>query len=202
MTKRRIGVFGGTFSPPHKGHVRSAMLFMQAKELDYLYIIPSYVSPGKQESEVSPFRRFEMCCLAFSGLENVYVLDTEIKRGGPSYTVDTLSELWMGGVELYFLCGTDTALSLDKWKEPSYLFQLANFVCIPRDDSEIEALLAEKNQFYANHYGKEVELLPASPYPISSTEIRALIQEGKKEEYEKHLPRGVVYYIERNGLYK
>lgn len=202
MTKLRVGVFGGTFSPPHKGHLRSAMLFMEAKELDKLYIIPSYVSPGKQESEVSPVSRLEMCHLAFSGLENVHVLDMEIKRGGPSYTVDTLSELWMGGIELYFLCGTDTALALDQWKEPAYLFNLANFVCIPRDFSETETLLAQKNQFYANCYGKEVELLPAAPYPISSTEIRALIKEGKREEYEKHLPQAVAYYIERNGLYK
>ena len=198
----RIGVYGGTFSPPHRGHLKSALLFMEAKQLDKLYIIPSYISPGKPESEISPAKRFEMCQLAFSGIDGVHVLDIEMQRGGQSYTVDTLSELWMGGIELYFLCGTDAALSLEKWKEPARLFQLAKFVCMPRDCSDIETLLAEKNRFYANHYGKEVELLSATPYPISSTEIRALIKEGKREEYAKHLPRSVLHYIERNGLYQ
>ena len=202
MTKLRIGVFGGTFSPPHEGHLRSARMFMQAKKLDKLYIIPSYISPGKQESEVPPFSRLEMCRLAFLEMENVEVLDMEIRRGGSSYTVDTLSLLWTESAELYFLCGTDTALSLDKWKDPARLFQLANFVCIPRDFSETESLLTQKNRFYTAHYGKQVELLPTSPYPISSTEIRSFVKEGRKEEYEKHLLPSVAYYIEHNGLYQ
>ena len=201
MTKLRVGIFGGSFSPPHQGHLISAKRFIEAENLDKLLIIPAHISPGKAKS-IDPHHRLEMCRLAFAEIEKAEVLDMEICRGGQSYTVDTLTALWREDWELYLLCGTDTALALDTWKKPHELFKLAQFICIPRDHGEIETALAEKNKTYRSLYGGEVKLLSASPYPLSSTYIRELIKSGKKEDYALYLSGEVIDYIEQNGLYQ
>ena len=201
MTKLRVGIFGGSFSPPHRGHLLSAKRFIEAEGLDELLVIPAHISPGKTGS-IAPNHRLEMCRLAFAQVEKAKVLDIEIARGGQSYTVDTLSALAGEDRELYLLCGTDTALALDTWKSPERLFSLAKIVCIPRDYGEIALALGEKNKTYLENYGGEVKLLSASPYPLSSTYIRELIKSGKKEDYALYLSGEVIDYIEQNGLYQ
>ena len=121
----RIGIFGGTFSPPHNGHLQAAKAFMEQMWLDILYVIPTALPPHKEmEIPVSAQHRLEMCRLAFSGMEGVYVSDMEIQRGGKSYTVETLRELTGEDRRLFFLCGTDMMLTLDRWREPEEIFKL------------------------------------------------------------------------------
>ena len=113
----RIGIYGGTFSPPHNGHLAAARAFMEQMWLDILYVIPAAIPPHKQMAEpVSAADRLEMCRRAFAGMEGVYVSDMEIRRGGKSYTVDTLRELSGDDRRLFLLCGTDMVLTLDEWR--------------------------------------------------------------------------------------
>ena len=112
----RVGIYGGTFAPIHNGHVNAAKLFMEQMRLDYLFVIPAAIPPHKQiDTSDDPMHRLNMCALAFGDMDGVVVSDMEIKRGGKSYTVDTLRELSAKGRRLLLLCGTDMVLSFDSW---------------------------------------------------------------------------------------
>ena len=112
----RVGIYGGTFDPVHNAHVRTARLFMEQMRLDYLYIIPTGITPHKELGAcVSSEHRLKMCQLAFGGMDGVIVSDMEIEREGISYTFDTVKELSAKGRRLLLLCGTDMVLSFDKW---------------------------------------------------------------------------------------
>ena len=92
--KFRVGVYGGTFAPVHKGHVAAARAFMTQMKLDYMYVIPTFLPPHKSVDESDdPYHRLRMCELAFAGIDGIIVSDMEIRRGGKSYTYDTLKAL-------------------------------------------------------------------------------------------------------------
>ena len=142
MTK--IGIYGGTFSPPHIGHIGAAKSFGREVELDEILIMPDFLPPHKQfDFEATENDRLEMCRRAFCGIDKVTVSDLEIKRGGTSYTSVTLEELSAPNRELYFLCGTDMFLTLDKWRRPEVIFKLATICCIRRESSLENDLLIE-----------------------------------------------------------
>ena len=197
----RIGLFGGTFSPPHNGHLQAAKAFMEQMWLDLLYVIPTALPPHKEmETPVSADHRLEMCRLAFSGVEGVYVSDMEIQRGGRSYTVDTLRELTGEDRRLFFLCGTDMMLTLDQWREPAEIFKLCYPVYIRRDtDKSLDPLIVRKIAEYHEKYGKVVRRIVTEPIELSSSEIRRKLQQG--ESVEKFLPPSVEKYISDNHLY-
>ena len=112
----RVGIYGGTFSPVHNGHVAAAKAFMEQMWLDILYVIPTGTSPHKEmDGEATGADRLEMCRLAFADVEGVIVSDCEIRRSGKSYTVDTLREFYAPEHRLFLLCGTDMMLTLDTW---------------------------------------------------------------------------------------
>ena len=142
----RIGIYGGTFSPIHNGHVAAAKAFMEQMWLDVLYVIPTYAPPHKEiAGSVTPYDRLRMCDLAFAGVEGVVVSDLEIRRGGKSYTVDTLRALSGEGDRLFLLCGTDMILSLDTWREPQEIFKLSYPVYIRREgDKLLDAMIIKK----------------------------------------------------------
>ena len=148
----RIGIYGGTFSPPHNGHIAAAKAFMEQMWLDFLYVIPTGTPPHKEMSvPTDAAHRLEMCRLAFSGVEGVYVSDMEMRREGRSYTVDTLRELTGEDRRLFLLCGTDMMLTLDQWREPEEIFKLAYPVYIRREkdailDKKIVQKIAEYNE--------------------------------------------------------
>lgn len=200
MTKRRVGIFGGTFSPPHVGHIHAAKSFLASERPDVLYIIPSHISPGKREDRYAdPAERLQMCRLAFGDLPNTEICDIEISRKGTSYTLDTLKAFSGEDVELTVLCGTDTALSLDTWYHPGELFALAQFVCIRRErDGDTLEKLAEKNRFYAENFGSTVRLIDCDPTPISSTEVRDVLLSGGES---LHVTPAVAAFIKERGLY-
>lgn len=200
MTKRRVGIFGGSFSPPHLGHVRAARSFLESERLDVLYIIPSYISPGKQRDQYAlPEDRLAMCRLAFGDLPRTEISDLEISRKGISYTVDTLRALSGEDVELIVLCGTDTALSLDTWYRPEQLFSLAEFVCIRREqDEDTLRRLAQKNRHYADTFGHTVRLIECATTETSSTSVRKSLLSGEESLF---VPSAVAAYIKERGLY-
>ena len=121
----RIGIYGGTFAPVHKGHVAAAEAFFRQMELDLLYVIPAGIPPHKQiDASDDPIHRLRMCELAFDGMKNVIVSDMEIRREGKSFTVDTLRALSAEDRRLFLLMGTDMMLTLDSWREPDEIFRL------------------------------------------------------------------------------
>ena len=119
----RVGIYGGTFAPVHNGHVAAAKAFIEQMQLDILYVIPAAIPPHKQiDGSDDPMHRYRMCELAFFNEEKVLVSDMEIKRGGKSYTVDTLRELSAPDRRLFLLMGTDMMLTLDTWRQSEEIF--------------------------------------------------------------------------------
>ncbi len=197
--KRRVGIFGGTFNPPHIAHVRVAKAFYECAGLDMLWVIPTNQPPHKKYSgNVSAQDRFNMCRLAFSDIPGACVSDIEIARGGKSYTVDTLMHLADDDTELYLLCGTDMFLSLDTWFRADKIFKLAT-ICYARRESDKDiaaAIDAKRKEYIDVHCAKIIEI-PTDVKEISSTDIRERIV---KEDYAE-IPVEVVEYIKERKLY-
>ena len=199
MKKQRVGIFGGTFNPPHIGHIEAAKAFIEAMDLDKLIIMPSYIPPHKvYNSSVTCEERLEMCTIAFSKIDKAVVSDLEISRGGMSYTYLTLEELSSEESELYFLCGTDMILSMDTWKNPDIIFSLANICYIRRESDEgITKKIIDKCKLYSKKFNARVISIDAKVIDISSSEIR----DGACDLSE-YLTHEVLNYISKKGLYK
>ena len=198
----RIGIYGGTFAPVHRGHVAAAEAFIRQMELDLLYVIPAGIPPHKQiDAADDPAHRLAMCELAFGGMDKVIVSDMEIVRGGKSFTVDTLRTLSGEDRRLFLLMGTDMMLTLDSWRAPEEIFRLCYPIYIRREqDPILEGQIVAKNQLYQEKYGRIVRRLMADVIELSSTEIRDRVKNG--EEITDLVPDPVASYIRANGLYR
>lgn len=198
---QRIGIYGGTFSPPHVGHMHAAQIFLSSGDIDALTVIPTFVTPLKERGEATSAEdRLEMCRRAFSFSPLITVSDLEIRRGGRSYTSETLAALKSPTVHLSFLCGTDMLLTMDRWHEPETIFRLATVVCMRREnDEESGELLLKKAEEYRTRFGADVRFLNAPPLSLSSSEIRARLSRG--EACDGLLAPSVLSYIRQRGLY-
>ena len=198
----RIGIYGGTFSPVHQGHVAAAKAFMEQMWLDVLYVIPTGVTPHKQmDGDVTAAQRLAMCELAFADLEGVIVSDMEIRREGKSFTVDTLSALFGEDRRLFLLLGTDMMLTLGSWRAPERIFELCYPVYIRREsDKALDEEIVQKIALYNQQYGKVVRRIVADPIEVSSTEIRNRVRSG--QSIDGLVPDRVAAYIKENGLYQ
>lgn len=200
--KTRVGIYGGTFAPVHNGHVVAAKAFMEQMKLDYLYIIPTYLPPHKEiDSSDSPRRRLRMCELAFKDIDGVIISDMEIKRGGRSYTYDTLRELSGEDKKLFLLCGSDMVLSFDTWFRYEDILKMCYPAYVRRErDKIIENRIIEKITEYYNKHGVMFRRILTDPIEVSSTEIRAAVKEGK--DISRIVPPAVAEYIKENRLYE
>ncbi len=195
----RIGLFGGTFSPPHLGHTRAARCFAEDGELDRLIVMPTYISPHKIQDEYgTPEIRLELAHLAFDGLGEVS--DYEINQGGKSYTYLTLRHLRSEypDAELCLCVGEDMFLSLDTWKEASELMKGAEILCLMRENGSETIVKAAKAEF-EEVYGAKIKILKYSPLPVSSSEVRNKCANG--ENFKNLVPEKVYEYITANQLY-
>ena len=191
----RTGVFGGTFSPIHNGHIKAARSFLAEMKLDVLYVIPDRIPPHKQMSgNDDPYLRLEMVKKAFENDEKIVVSDTELKREGKSYTVETLPE-FTGNGELFMLCGTDMFLTFDKWYRFEDIFRMCTLVLMIREEltPELRAAIDGKKKLYTEKYGASLCELSSEPFPISSTELRGMIREGA--DCSAYIPGGVTKNI-------
>jgi nicotinate-nucleotide adenylyltransferase len=198
----RTGIFGGTFSPIHNGHVKAALSFRDEMNLDVLYVIPDRIPPHKQISgNDDPFLRLEMVKKVFEGEEKIIVSDTELKREGKSYTVYTLPE-FMGNGELFLLCGTDMFLSFDTWFRFEEIFRMCTLVLMQRETAnpETKSKIEEKKKLYTEKYGAKIEIIKEEPFEISSSEIRAMVSRG--EDISAYVPECVRGIIEEKSLYR
>ena len=194
-----ILVFGGSFNPPHKGHVKLLQAAAQQVLFDLIYVIPTNVPPHKENKVVSGEHRVNMLN-AIDWQLPVTVSDIELKREGKSYTFDTLSQLreLHPDDQLYFLIGSDMLFSFDKWYRYQDLLKMAHFCVSGRTDEDF-ALLAPYVQKLEEEGGHFVTLT-LDPIEISSTDLRAMI--AADEDTSEYLNQGVIKYIKENHLYE
>lgn len=203
--KERLGIYGGTFSPPHAGHVRAAESFMREAKLDQLLIMPTYVSPFKTVTSVAPVHRIEMAKLAFAELdgygERILVSDYEAMRSEVSYTANTLEHFSGSDVELFFLCGTDMFLSMDRWYRPEVIFSLATIAVMRRENApEFDESIASAKARYEHEFGARIIEVNCKPIEVSSTELRSLLKSGG--DTDGLLSSSVKTYIKEHRLYE
>ena len=196
----RIGIYGGTYNPPHIGHMRAAEYAIEALSLDRLLLIPTGVSPHKEmASGASSADRLEMLRLSAAGLEKAEVSDIEIRREGRSYTVDTLRLLKAEnpGAELVLLMGTDMFLSFLTWREPEQIMKLATLAVFFRGEKG-EQTKIEAQKLSLESLGARVELVQNPVTAISSTDLRRMLVFGCADPF---LMPGVDDHIRERGLY-
>lgn len=200
----RLGIYGGTFAPPHNGHVRAALDFLREARLDSLLVMPAAVPPHKQmDAGDDPALRLEMARAAFEGLDGrISVSDYEIRQGGASYTYRTLTHFAdTTEAELVFLCGTDMFCSLPHWRCPEILFEKAVIACVLREsDPAAAASVREMAEKYRTVYNARIMMIPGTPVEISSTEIRRRVRKG--ESIDGLVPDSVAERIGRYRLYR
>lgn len=201
-TSRRIGIYGGTFNPVHFGHIRALTAFRECLALDLVLVIPACIPPHKQGPEdISPADRLAMTRLALKEIPGCIVSDLEIRRGGPSYTIDTLREL--KGLypedELFFLTGTDMFLTIDQWREGEKILQLCTVCTAPRHEQDLPALSAHARYLY-RAYGAKTQIIPLAVLDIASTTLREMAAAGA--DLSPYVPASVIRYIKDHQLYR
>lgn len=195
--RRRIGVFGGAFDPPHLGHVALARAAVEQLHLDELRVFPTGQAWHKAR-ELSPApHRLAMAQLAFADVPNAVVDGRELQRAGPTYTVDTLRELHREFPQAQFLLviGADQAESLHSWRESREIARLATISIAAR----ARPITADA-PFDPSHLppGRR-EPVELPPMPVSSTEIRRRVAAG--EDITQLVPAPVARYIDQHHLY-
>ena len=199
-----IGIYGGTFDPPHWGHITAARAAMEQLGLDRLVLIPDRVPPHKAlpEGSASPEQRLEMAALATAELgKRAEVSDRELRRDGPSYTSDTLAALRREHPEdtLWLLMGSDMFLSLQTWHTPEEIMALARIAPFSREaEDESETFAAQKARL-ERAYGAQIRIVQNPEVrELSSTEVRAALAAGRGSDL---LPPAVYGYVLREHLY-
>ena len=191
----RIGVLAGTFDPIHLGHLRAAETAREGLGLELVAFVPSAVPPHRAIPLADPLDRFAMACLACAGHGHLVAWDTELKRPGPSYTVDTLDALGRErpGDTLVLVVGSDTWPEMTGWREPERLFALAEVAVVNRPG---HAPLDPVRPFPS---AREVVRVEGPALPISATAVRERVREGGSARFL--VPDAVLDYIAKRGLY-
>lgn len=196
----RIGIYGGTYNPPHIGHLRAAEYAIHALKLDRLLLIPTGDSPHKAVAAgATPRQRLEMLTISAAGMEGMEVSDLELRRGGKSYTVDTLRTLKQAhpDARLVLMMGTDMFLSFLTWRCPEEILELAELAVFCRGEKGEKPRLEEQKTILEAR-GAKVTLVENPINAISSTDLRRLLIFGCADPF---LMPGVGEYIRQNGLY-
>ena len=195
----RIGILGGTFNPPHLGHLICAQEAYLQLELDRVTLIPARIPPHKRvEEEPGPDHRLDLCRAAVGEDDRFDVSDVEIAREGPSYTVDTLELLHSREPEseLFLIVGGDIAAGLPGWREPERVLSLATLAVAGRRGTS----RAEVDEALSGLAGGErARFFQMPSIGISSTVLRRRVRDRQTIRY--YVPDAVVSYIDRHRLY-
>ena len=203
----KIGVYGGTFNPPHLGHLTAARSVFELLNLDLLLLIPAGLPPHKElpAGSPTPEQRLEMTRLAGEQLglgDKVRTLDIELERGGRSFTSDTLAQLreQYPDSELWLLMGTDMFLTLQTWHEPEKILSLAGVAAFGRTEEDTEELFSAQRDYLYRAYpqARIFTLTLPGVIDVSSTELREKLAKGRGANL---LAPAVYGYILREGLY-
>lgn len=198
MTTPRLGVMGGTFDPIHLGHVAMAEAGADCAKLERVLVVPAGVPPHRRAATAAPADRLAMCRIATADHPRLEVSDVELRRVGPSYTVDTLRMLAeeRPGAELHLLLGWDAARDIRSWREPDEVMRLARLVVVTRpgyptpsaDDVRAAGIDPDR-----------VLLCDVPTPPVESTDVRRLVEEGGS--LAGLVDPGVESYLRRHRLY-
>lgn len=199
---KRVGVLGGTFDPPHLGHLWLATLAADAMELDRVLFMPAAQPPHKAGRRVSrPTDRLLMTRLAIAGDPLLELCTVEMERPGPSYTIDSIDDLeriHSGGTRLFLLMAADSLAAIDTWREPDRLLERIEWIVGPRPGSGPPERQALEARFGV--LASRIHLLDGPGLQISSTVIRERVARGKAIRYL--VPAGVEELIVERGLYR
>lgn len=194
----RVGILGGTFDPIHYGHIAAAKAAMECAQLDRVLFIPSAVPPHRAAAVADAAHRLDMCRLAADGHEAFEVSDVEVRRGGASYTSDTLAELKRANPqdELWLILGWDAARLLSTWHEPEKVKQLASFVVVSRPGTQAP----NTDELTAAGLNPPHVMLCLRQTPdVSGSALRRAIANG--ESVSGKVPEAVAGYIATHHLY-
>lgn len=185
---RKIGILGGTFDPPHIGHLIIAEEVRLALELEEVWFIPTYTPPHKDESETDATDRIKMTELAIESNPYFKLNSIEIERSGKSYTIDTMNELLKlhPDCEFYFLIGADMVEYLPNWHRIDELLKLIEFVGVKRPGYHLKTPY-------------DILTVDVPTIDLSSTELRGRLKENRSVNYI--VPEPVYAYIKGEGLY-
>jgi nicotinate-nucleotide adenylyltransferase len=195
----RLGVFGGTFDPIHLAHLVLAEQAREQLRLDQVLFMPAFIPPHKMGRTLSPPKvRFEMAELAVAGHPNFEVGDLELRRTGPSYTVDTLRTLreQHPSAELFLLLGGDSLADFPTWREPREILSLAKLGVMKREGSPPP----EQPTGWEAELAERVTFIEAPLLAISGTDLRRRVSEGRSIRY--FVPAAVEAFINANKLYQ
>ena len=197
----RIGIYGGTFNPPHLGHFRGAEYALEQLRLDKLFMMPAHTAPHKDAPQdmPTPQQRLQMVQLGLGEREDIVASDQEISRGGISYTVDTVQQLaeQYPDAQLYLIMGTDMLSSFESWRDPQRIVQYATLAVLCRGEKGEQETIEETLPKLAA-MGAKVEILQNPVTAISSTDLRRMIAFRCASDF---LPQAVEEFILMNGLY-
>ncbi|GEM_PF-3676825 len=196
----RIGLFTGTFSPPHYGEITAARAFMQQMWLDVLYVVPTLQGP----QTASPQDRLEMCRLAFADVDGVIVSDMAVTNALLSGSAGLLHELgagWGADTRLFYLVGTDAMMNLEADPQVEEIFRIS-YPCYVRreNDQSMDDRIVQKITNYLNKYGKIVRKIMTQPVPVSAADIRRCMRDGL--DITAYVPASVAAYADEKGLYR
>ncbi len=211
MSRRRLGLLGGTFDPIHVGHLALARSARAALRLDEVVLLPTGASWQKSGVRATPEQRLTMARLAVGTEAGLSVSDREVRRTGPSYTIDTLAELRAElGPEaaIVLLIGSDQLINLHTWRRWTELCAFAHLACTQRErvslaqlPEPVEALVRERGQqALPDAPAGAVVFFSMPPVPVSATAVRA--QLGRGEQPHGLVPPAVLDYIDSHRLYR
>lgn len=196
----RIGVFGGTFDPPHHGHLVLAEQCREQCQLDEVWFVPAAIPPHKQDMLISPAKaRCDMIEFAIAGNSQFKLSRVELDRPGLSYTVATLEQLQaeVSTRELFLLVGADSIRDLPAWRQPDRIQELATIVAVNRGRT---APTEEQRQALHPTVADRIRFVDMPGVEISATDIRQRVAEGRSIRYL--VPRAVESYILQHRLYQ
>jgi nicotinate-nucleotide adenylyltransferase len=197
----RIGILGGTFDPPHIGHLWLATLAADALPLDRVVFMPAALPPHKRDRSMSSITdRLLMTRLAISGNDAFELSALEVGRAGPSFTIDSVEELrrTYDGARLFLLMASDSLAQIDTWREPDRLLSLIEWAVAPRPGSSLPNAEWLRERFGAA--AQRIHLLQGPSLDVSATEIRRRVAAGRAIRYL--VPQAVEELILDKGLYR
>ncbi len=201
VLENAIGIMGGTFDPIHYGHLAAAEAARFSFSLNKVIFVPTAYPPHKKKQGVTdPQIRYTMTEMAISTNPKFEISSVELRRKGPSYTVDTLREFreLYKGVQMYFITGADAILEIFTWKDVDALLKISQFIAVTRPGYK-QKELDEIIKAIKSRYNKIVHVLSVPAVAISSSEIRKLCKRQRPIKYL--LPESVEEFIYEHGVY-
>ena len=195
----RLGVYGGTFDPVHRGHLAVARSVRKSFDLDCVLFIPARQSPLRTPPLASPNDRLAMVCRAIEGEPGLEGSAIDVERPGPSYMVDTLMDLasQRPAAELFLILGADALDELPAWRQAGRILAAAQIIAVPRPGHSTE--IARKVLALHPQADERIHLHRMPPVDISASRIRDLCARG--QPVDAWVPRAVADYIAAHGLY-